>query len=192
MIPNKLSNNQTKQMKREREDETLAQRDDLGQKENKIWKISTGSQEENKTMIPPSTPESHEQCHLLVAVGVFGEDCSDRGSVVDSIEIEQQQHINHVPSDCLIHIFEYCTAQILSYTVPLVCNVWYNVVTLLHVESLLWKQICLREWPIMYACTTIGDDDYDYYQYGGRDGDEKDERSSSAGDNFLRRGGLNS
>ena len=72
--------------------------------------------------------------------------------VVDDDGFEQDQFM--LPIDCLIHIFEYCTAQVLSFTVPRVCRTWRHVLlpgSMTH--ELLWRQLCFGEWPILSMVT---------------------------------------
>ena len=107
----------------ENDEEELVLEDDLGQKDNKILKLSS----------PTSSQEGNASC------------AQDNDSI---------PHINRVPSDCLVHIFEYCPAPELSFTAPLVCRTWHNIISLPHVEELLWKQLCLNEWPVLLFIST--------------------------------------
>ncbi len=107
----------------ENDEEELVLEDDLGQKDNKILKLSS----------PTSSQEGNASC------------AQDNDSI---------PHINRAPSDCLVHIFEYCPAPELLFTTPLVCRSWNNIITVPHVEELLWKQLCLNEWPVLLSIPT--------------------------------------
>jgi hypothetical protein len=58
--------------------------------------------------------------------------------------------LNHqsFPADCFTSILQYCNAEQLENTVPLVCSGWRN--TLIESSSnVLWKKLCLDEYPIL-------------------------------------------
>ena len=98
--------------------------DDLRKKDNKMLKLSSST----------SSQEENASCT----------------QENDSIPSRMKQ----MPSDCLVHIFEYCPAPELSFTAPLVCRTWHNIISLPHVEELLWKQLCLNEWPVLLSIPT--------------------------------------
>jgi hypothetical protein len=54
-----------------------------------------------------------------------------------------------IPNDCLLSIFEFCNAENLKYSLPLVCVLWNSIV--IEYETLLWRQLCFQEWSPVFT-----------------------------------------
>jgi hypothetical protein len=53
----------------------------------------------------------------------------------------------YIASDCLLLIFEYCDAQVVKYSLPLVNKTWNTIIQ--QYEQHLWKTHCHYEFPML-------------------------------------------
>jgi hypothetical protein len=65
------------------------------------------------------------------------------------IRYEQQQVSSSMvfPIDCLVSIFQFCSANELAYSLPRICSVWKNTID--EHSNALWKALCFKYWPIL-------------------------------------------
>jgi hypothetical protein len=82
-----------------------------------------------------------------------GNDVDDEPPNTKHIKLnETQPSNNRIASDCLFHIFEYCSADMIAFIVPAVCTTWKQIVDNGQYEQLLWRQLCFNHWPILVEC----------------------------------------